>query len=73
MNISLPDSLKDFVEEQVSARGFGTSSEYLRELLRHEQERVQLRALLLAGAASPPGAPADEAYFKGLRSKARKA
>ena len=28
MNISLPDSLKAFVDEQVSQRGYGTSSEY---------------------------------------------
>ena len=30
MNISLPDALKSFVDEQVSGRGFGTSSEYVR-------------------------------------------
>jgi Arc/MetJ-type ribon-helix-helix transcriptional regulator len=32
MNVSLPDSLRSFVDEQVSNRGFGTSSEYVREL-----------------------------------------
>jgi hypothetical protein len=31
---SLPDSLKDFIDEQVDQRGFGTSSEYIRELRR---------------------------------------
>jgi antitoxin ParD1/3/4 len=31
MNISLPDSLKDFVDEQVNQGGYGTSSEYVRE------------------------------------------
>jgi antitoxin ParD1/3/4 len=30
MNISLPESLKSFVDEQVTTRGFGTSSEYVR-------------------------------------------
>jgi len=30
MNISLPTSLKSFVDEQVSQRGFSTSSEYMR-------------------------------------------
>jgi antitoxin ParD1/3/4 len=34
MNISLPDTLKSFVDDQVSARGYGPSSEYLRELIR---------------------------------------
>jgi len=34
MNISLPDSLKAFVVERVSQRGYGTSSEYVRDLIR---------------------------------------
>lgn len=69
MNISLPDALKDFVDEQVSQRGYGTSSEYMRELIRKDQERQQLRSLLLAGAGSQPAGPADAAYFKALRSR----
>ena len=59
MNISLPDTLKSFVDEQVNQRGYGTSSEYVRELIRKDQDRLQLRGLLLAGAASNPAAPAD--------------
>jgi antitoxin ParD1/3/4 len=72
MNISLPDALKRFVDEQVEARGYGTSSEYVRELIRKDRDRQRLRALLLEGAASPPGAPADEAFFDGLRERARR-
>lgn len=34
MNISLPDSLREFVDEQVAQSGYGTSSEYVRELIR---------------------------------------
>ena len=49
MNVSLPDSLKAFVDEQVAARGYGSSSEYVRELIRRDQDRQQLQALLLAG------------------------
>ena len=73
MNISLPDTLKSFVDEQVSQRGFGTSSEYVRELIRKDQERLQLRGLLLAGAASNPTTPVDASYFEGLRDRVRKA
>jgi antitoxin ParD1/3/4 len=69
MNISLPDSLKTFVDEQVSQRGYGTSSEYVRELIRKDQERQHLRGLLLEGAASAPAGPADDAYFEGLRRR----
>lgn len=69
MNISLPDALKSFVDEQVSERGYGTSSEYVRELIRKDQDRLQLRGLLLAGAASKPTAPVDVGYFESLRNR----
>lgn len=72
MNISLPETLKSFVDEQVTERGYGTSSEYVRELIRKDQDRQHLRALLLAGAASEPTAPADAAYFDSLRNRVRK-
>lgn len=71
MNISLPESLKAFVDEQVSQRGYGTSSEYVRELIRRDQDRLQLRNLLLAGASSAPTEPVNETYFEGLRERAR--
>lgn len=73
MNISLPDTLKSFVDDQVSARGYGTSSEYVRDLIRKDQDKLQLRGLLLAGASSAPTAPADAAYFQGLRDRVAKA
>jgi len=69
MNISLPDSLKSFVDDQVSRRSYGTSSEYVRELIRKDRDRLRLRDLLLAGVASAPGAPADAAYFDLLRAR----
>lgn len=67
MNISLPDALKSFVDTQVAERGYGTSSEYVRELIRTDQDRRQLRALLLQGAQSAPGRVADDGYFDQLR------
>ncbi len=72
MNISLPDSLKSFVDDQVSQRGYGTCSEYVRELIRKDQDRLTLRGLLLAGAESAPTAPADAAYFDALRRRVRR-
>ncbi len=73
MNISLPDSLKDFVDEQVNERGYGTSSEYVRELIRKDQDRLKLRGLLLEGASSAPTKPVDHSYFDSLRRKAKSA
>ncbi len=71
MNVSLPDSLKDFVESQVSERGFGTSSEFVRDLIRREQERLHLRTLVLDGMASGEGSVIDAAYFDALRDRTR--
>ena len=69
MNISLPQTLKSFVDEQVQLGDYGTSSEYLRELIRKDKERLHLRSLVLAGAASPLTKPIDKGYFDGLRTK----
>ena len=69
MNISLPDTLKSFVDQQVSTRGYSTSSEYVRELIRKDQDIQRLRGLLMEGAASAPTAPVDETYFAGLRAR----
>ena len=70
MNISLPDSLKAFVDEQVSQRGFGTSSEYVRELIRKDLDRRQLHNLLSDGANSETTRAVTPAYFERLRKKA---
>ena len=72
MNISLPDSLKSFVDEQVAQRGFGTSSEYVRELIRKDADILRLRSMLLKGAASAPAAPVDAGYFSALRERVQK-
>ena len=71
MNISLPDALKAFVDEQVAGRRYGSTSEYVRELIRRDLERTRLRDLILAGAASEPGADLDEPFLDGLRARAR--
>ena len=72
MNISLPDSLKSFVDEQVAQRGYGTSSEYVRELIRKDQDRTRLRSLLLQGVESAPGKPTNSAYFDNLRDRVKR-
>jgi len=56
MNISLPDPLKDYIEERVVNGGYSTTSEYFRELVREDQKRKaqeRLEALLLEGLDSP--------------------
>jgi antitoxin ParD1/3/4 len=69
MNISIPESLKNFVGLQVSEPGYCTRSKYVRELIRKDQDRLQLRELILNGASSAPTAPVNETYFDGLRDR----
>ncbi len=71
MNISLPDALKTFVDEQVERRQYGSTSEYVRDLIRRDLDRSELRDLLLAGAQSEPATDADDVLMDSLRARAR--
>jgi antitoxin ParD1/3/4 len=60
MNISLPAPLKTWVEEQVEVRGYSTASEFVRDVLRREQEqsaRAAVDAKLLKAIASGKSTP----------------
>ena len=64
MNISLPDSLKRFVDGQISTGRYSSASEYVRELIRNDEKRKaeeQLEAMLLEGLSGAEAAltPAD--------------
>lgn len=72
MNISLPEPLKNFVDERVANAGYSTSSEYLRELIRRDQDRLHLRGMLLDGAKAPMMGEADAQYFANLRIETSK-
>lgn len=70
MNISLPEKLKSFVDSQVSGGDYTSTSEYVRELLRREQDRLRLRNMMLEGIGSDLiEEPMDESYFDGLRKR----
>ena len=56
LNISLPDQMKEFVEQQVGEGGYDNPSEYFRELLKEQQKRKaeeKLEELLREGLSSP--------------------
>jgi antitoxin ParD1/3/4 len=74
ITISLPDSLKAFVETQLATRGYGNVSEYFRGLLREAQEKereARLETLLLEGLASK-SIPLDGQFRQGLEAKVEK-
>ncbi len=49
VNVSLPDALQSFVDQQVAERGFETGSEYIQALIQREQDRQPLRDLVMEG------------------------
>ena len=70
LHISLPERLKELVEERVKRTGtYSNASDYIRNLIRADLERVgeeRLEALLLDGLASGEPEPLD---FDTIRRK----
>jgi antitoxin ParD1/3/4 len=72
VTISIPDSLKEFVDKQLASKGYGNVSEYFRSLLREAQakeEDARLEALLLEGLASER-IPLNEEFWTDLKAEA---
>ena len=72
LNISLPQSLKEFVEAQVQRSGFSTPSEYIRNLVRDDQKRraeEKLETLLLEGLNSGEPIEITPEYWEKKRTQ----
>lgn len=56
MNVSLPDPMKDWVESQAETGRYSNASDYVRDLIRHDQERAgkiaELQRLVTEGLES---------------------
>ncbi len=56
MNISLPDQMKEWVEAQTESGRYANSSDFVRDLIRKEQEKAEkiaaLREMVQAGIES---------------------
>lgn len=74
VTISLPQSLKTFIDGQVATKGYGNVSEYFRTLLRAAQERedeAKIEALLLEGLTNGGAEiPVDKKFWKELKAEA---
>lgn len=70
LKISLPISLKEFVNQQVREEDT-TRTAGMRDLIRKDRDRQQLRGLLLDGMQSAPKGAVGHAYFKALKSRIR--
>jgi antitoxin ParD1/3/4 len=42
MNVSLPDPMREWVEEQVRSGDYANVSDYVRDLIRHDRERQEV-------------------------------
>ena len=74
MNISLPETLREFVDERVAEGSFANASDYVRALIRDDRvKRAQasLEAKLLEGLASGPPIEATDAYWEDLKARVR--
>ncbi len=72
INISLPDSMKDFVEERIAEGGYSTPSDYFCDLVREDQKRKaqeKLEALLLEGLDSGTPIEVNEEYWQKKRAE----
>ncbi len=74
MSFALPDSMREYTVSRESASNYGNTSEYIRELVRRDQEeqaKQRLRDLIEAGLASGPGRRRTKADEKELLAIAR--
>ncbi len=53
LNLLLPDSIQNFINQQVAIKGYDNAAEYILHLIRQEQARAaRVESLLLAGLDS---------------------
>ena len=68
MNISLPDLMKSWVEDQTKSGRYANSSDYVRDLIRRDRARTEavaeLQSAIYFGLASGPAEPLDREEFK---------
>jgi antitoxin ParD1/3/4 len=70
VNISLPESMKAYIDEQVATGGYGTVSEFFRDLIRQDQKRKakeSLETLLLEGLDSGASTPMSAQDWEDIR------
>ncbi|MET0372070.1 MAG: type II toxin-antitoxin system ParD family antitoxin [Sphingobium sp.] len=77
MNISLPDALKSWAEARVAEGRYSSTSDYVRDLIRRDQDHAEKRARLQAaideGLASGVSDRDPFDYLEEMRAKLRSA
>ena len=74
MNVSLPDPMKDWVEAQARTGRYSNASDYVRDLIRRDQERAakleELQRLITEGIESGVSARSIGDILKAARDQA---
>jgi antitoxin ParD1/3/4 len=73
MSFALPEVMRSYIDERVKNGSYGNTSEYLRDLIRRDQEAQaakRLRALIEEGLNSGPGRELTETDWSALRRTA---
>lgn len=72
MNISVPDPMKDWVQTQIDEGRYASSSDYVRDLIRKDQEeKDKLAALQAAITLGIESGEAGELDMEAIKKKAR--
>ena len=73
MSFALPESLRDYIDARVRSGEYGNTSEYLRDLIRRDQQDQaarRLRELIADGLGSRPATPLTKQRIAELRKRA---
>ena len=74
MNVSLPTPMKDWVESQVKTGQYGNASDYVRDLIRHDQQdREQIKILQQAISKGVESGISDRSMLEILKEARKKA
>ncbi len=75
MNVSLPDLMKKWVEDQVKSGHYSNASDYVRDLIRRDQEyherRETLIKALIAGEDSDVSEPTLDDIWQSVKARHR--
>ena len=75
MSFALPESMRSYIDERVRGGEYGNTSEYLRDLIRRDQqaeEARRFRMLIVDGLESGEGRPLTSEVVDELRARARR-
>ncbi|MDJ0597703.1 MAG: type II toxin-antitoxin system ParD family antitoxin [Crocosphaera sp.] len=72
LNISLSDTMREFIDQQLQAKGYSSADEYIVDLIRQEQEKEaqkQIEKLLLEGLNSGEPIEMTEEWWTNKRKE----